>query len=263
MILNQADAIELVTSAAVATEVLVSYRDEGANAAIPGSTATLPTTATTTSILAGPGAGTSRFVTSISIRNNGAASQTCTVQCNPTTGSTVELYEATLAAGGHIHWTPGSGWVTTTASTLGVTNTVVLQDDVANSGNNAIADVTGLSFAVEEDLTYWFRFSIPYTAAATTTGSRWSVNGPTSPTTLSYRSSYPSTATAVTSNFATAYDIPAAANTDSLTAGNTALIEGFITPSAAGTVIARFASEVNASAITAKAGAILEWKRVL
>lgn len=27
--------------------------------------------------------------------------------------------------------------------------------------------------------------------------------------------------------------------------------------------LARFASEVNASAITAKAGAILEWKRVL
>ncbi len=41
----------------------------------------------------------------------------------------------------------------------------------------------------------------------------------------------------------------------SLTAGNLAEIEGFITPSVNGTVIARFASEVLNSAVTAKAGA--------
>jgi hypothetical protein len=261
MNLNATDTLELVTSATATIDAFVSFKDDGPNASPVRSQATAITTADTTTICDAPASATARAIESITVRNKGATSCTVTVQTNG--ASTVENYEATLTAEGGLTWTPGAGWVATTVSTIGVPNLVVLAADVANSGNNAAADVTGLSFAVVADLTYWFRFSIPYTAAATTTGSRWMVNGPTSPTALSYRSSYPSTATAVTTNFATAYDIPAAANTDSLTAGNTAIIEGFITPSAAGTVIARFASEVNASAITAKAGAILEWKRVI
>lgn len=71
------------------------------------------------------------------------------------------------------------------------------------------------------------------------------------------------TATTLTSNYATAYDIPAASNASSLTAGNVAWLAGIIKPSANGTVIARFASEVASSAIVAKAGALLKWYRTL
>jgi len=110
---------------------------------------------------------------------------------------------------------------------------------------------------------HWKRRSVPYTAAATTTGSRWSINGPGSPTLLHYRSEYTLTATSVTANSATAYDIPAASNATSLTAGNIATIWGIIKPSSDGTVVARFASEVSSSAIVAKAGATLRWVRVL
>jgi hypothetical protein len=42
-------------------------------------------------------------------------------------------------------------------------------------------------------------------------------------------------------------------------AGNVAILEGFIQPSASGIVNARFLSEVAASAITAKAGSKVEW----
>ena len=42
-----------------------------------------------------------------------------------------------------------------------------------------------------------------------------------------------------------------------------AIIWGYIKPSGNGTVIARFASEIANSAITAKAGATLRWMRVL
>lgn len=145
-----------------------------------------------------------------------------------------------------------------------VSNLVVLADDVVNdeAGANTIADVTGLSFDVEAGLTYEFEFSIIYTAAAATTGSRWAINGPTSPTFLAYNSQYPIDATTQTINNAVAYDIPAASNASSLTAGNVARIKGTIIPSAAGTVIARFASEVSASAITAKAGSTLRWVKV-
>lgn len=140
-------------------------------------------------------------------------------------------------------------------------NLVKLTSDVVNNNASAdtIADVTGLSFKVAAGVTYHFYAVIPYTSAATTTGSRWSVSGPTSPTLLNYTSRYTAGATSQTVNFASAYDIPAASNSDCLTAGDVAVLEGVIIPSASGTVTVRFASEVSGSAVTAKAGATLEW----
>lgn len=141
---------------------------------------------------------------------------------------------------------------------------VVLGSDVTNNNGtaNTMADVTGLSFAVVAGNTYYFEFVIPYTSAATTTGSRWSINGPGSPTLLHYRSEYTLTATTTTVNSATAYDTPAASNATSLTAGNVATLWGIIKPSSDGTVIARFASEVSGSAVVAKAGAFLRYMQV-
>ena len=115
--------------------------------------------------------------------------------------------------------------------------------------------MTGLSFPVVSGTRYWFRFVIPYTSAATTTGSRWSINGP-AVTALHYRSEYTLTATSRTTNEGLGgYNLPAASNSTSVVASNLAVIEGIIQPSASGTVVARFASEVASSAITAKAGA--------
>lgn len=146
---------------------------------------------------------------------------------------------------------------------LGI-GTVVLAADVTNNNAvaNTIADVTGLSFPVLTGGTYWFEAIIPYTAAALTTGSRWSVSGPAGPTLLSYRSEYTLTATTLTDNCAAAYDTPAAANASSLLTGNLATLWGIIKASANGTVIVRFASEVASSAIVAKAGATLHWQKV-
>jgi hypothetical protein len=80
---------------------------------------------------------------------------------------------------------------------------------------------------------------------------------------LNMRSEYTLAATTTTVNSVTAYDTPAASNATSLTAGNVATMWGVITPSQNGTVIARFASEVLSSAITAKAGATLRWMRII
>lgn len=134
-----------------------------------------------------------------------------------------------------------------------------ISGDVANS-TTSFADVTGLQFPVVSGTRYWFRFVIPYSAAATTTGSRFSLNGP-AVTVLRYRSEYTLTATARTINDGlTGYNLPAAANATSLAEGNLAIIEGVIAPSASGSVIARFASEVSASAITVRAGACVFWR---
>lgn len=147
----------------------------------------------------------------------------------------------------------------------GSTLTTVLSTDVTNNNASAdtLADVTGLSFSVTSGYTYWFRAVIFYTSAATTTGSRWTVNGPSSPTLLSYTSKYTLTETSETVNYATAYQIPAASNATSLTAGNVAVVEGYIKPSADGIVAIQFASEVSSSAVVAKAGSMLQYRRVL
>lgn len=133
---------------------------------------------------------------------------------------------------------------------------VTLGADVTNS-TTTIANVTGLSFAVVANTTYRFYIIIPYTAAATTTGSRWTLTAPAN-TIFSYTSKYTLTATTQTVNYASANDIPAAANASSLTVGNLCIIEGVVRPSANGTVQVRFGSEVAASAIVAKAGATIE-----
>ncbi len=152
-------------------------------------------------------------------------------------------------------WTTPSG---------GGDSVVVLGADIVN--NNAVAntlqDVTGLAFPVVAGETYWFEFVIPYTAAATTTGSRWVLNGPTL-TSLYLRSEYTLTATTVTTNCVSAYSMPAASNATSLATGNVATLWGTVRCSANGSVIARFASEVLSSAITAKAGAIVRYRRAL
>lgn len=75
------------------------------------------------------------------------------------------------------------------------------------------------------------------------------------------------TATTTTRNAnVIAYDLPAASNTGSGQAitfgGNTAIIEGYIIPSADGTVIGRFASEVGGSAITVKTGSIVYYQQL-
>lgn len=274
-------SLELVTAAAVTTDYVASYTDidkSGASTVVTyGSSHGNVTTATDTTLVAAPGASISRKITGITVRNAHASStQTVTIQ-KDVGGTEYTVLTATLAAGESLVYEDGRGWVlydaqgreravsTIAANIANALNIVVLASDVVNNNGvaNTIADVTGLSFPVVAGETYWFEFVIPYTSAATTTGSRWAINGPAAPTLLNLRSEYTLTATTTTDNHVTAYDTPAAANATSLTAGNVATLWGIIKPSSNGTVIARFASEVAGSAITAKAGAALRWMRVL
>lgn len=133
---------------------------------------------------------------------------------------------------------------------------VYLASDQANNNGtaNTMQDVTGLSFAVTSGVKYEFEAVVVYTAAAATTGSRWSVNGP-AVTTLHYRSRYSLGVQSITSNEGlTSYDQPSVCNAASASTGsNTAVVQGVVQPSSSGTLAVRFASEVSGSAITAKA----------
>jgi hypothetical protein len=280
LLASTSDLLRVTTSAAINTDVHASWIDFDASTQTPGRTNTLISTATTTTVAGSPAASTYRTVKTLTVRNRHAStSQDVTVF--HTDGTTApELVKVTLLAGDALHYDEHNGF--TVRDNFGRIkrredsliqaaspdfSTVVLTADVAN-GNvtaNTMADVTGLSFAVTAGSTYWFRFFIQYTANATTTGSRWAVNGPATPTLLIYKSEYSLTTTTRTINEGnSAYDIPAASNaTSAATTSNIAWVEGFITPSANGTVIARFASEVSSVNITAKAGSILHWQQVI
>lgn len=130
----------------------------------------------------------------------------------------------------------------------------------ANATANTLADVTGLSFPVVAGK-YWFKFSIVYDAAATTTGARFVVDGPTL-TRLAMKVYIPTSGATPTLTSVVSYNVPSAALTSSLAANNPVTMEGFIEVSASGSVIVRFASEIASSAITVIAGSYVEYFKV-
>lgn len=277
---NTTDKIEAILAGAVTTNQLpcVSFwRDVTTADYTPGRTVINTNSANAVDISGSPASSTQRVLDFLSVYNADTAPATLIVRYNAN-GTTYVLYKAVLAVGDKLEYTDKAGFQVIGANNgvkfnsvqgnaVAVTNALnitVMADNVVNNNGtaNSIADVTGLSFPVTAGEMYWFEFVIPYSAAATTTGSRWSINGP-SITSLNMRSEYTLTATTTTVNTITAYDIPAASNASSLATGNVATMWGYIKPSANGTVIARFASEVTASAITALAGATVRWIRVI
>jgi hypothetical protein len=280
LLASTSDLINVTTSAATAINVYAAYIDYNGSTTTPGRRNTTIAAATTTAVVSSPGAGVSRNVKSLLVAN-ASATTSQNIGVFLTDGTTnVELCTATLAAGESLQYSEGNGFtvidslgrIKTTqdfsvVAAVNAMNLVALTADVTNNNAvaNTIANITGLSFAVTAGQSYWWRASIAYTAAATATGSRFSVNGPASPTFLAYKSEYSLTTTTNTLNEGlSAYDQPAASNaTSAATAANTAIIEGVIRPSADGNVIMRFASEVGGSAIVAKAGSLLQWVRTV
>lgn len=138
-----------------------------------------------------------------------------------------------------------------------------LPADVANSATDTLADVTGLSFPMLNGKRYKFKAFVVYSADATTSGSRWTVNCATAPTSLFYQSQYSLTTTSVTTNTGLgAVQLPSAANaTSAATTGNIAIIEGIIVAGASEVLIVQSAAE--AGTITAKANwSYIEWEEI-
>ena len=275
------DILQVVLSAPVTTNQLscfYSFSITNGSTFTPDKTGIATNNTTPVTLCGAPASGYSILGDHLSVFNTDTANATVTIKMN-LNGTDIILQKVTLGPGEKTEYNNGKGWQTFTSAgalksslnqglnaTSSTLSAAVLANDVIN--NNAVAntiqDITGLSFPVVAGNKYYFKFLIQYTSAATTTGSRFSINGP-SVSALRYRSEYSLTATTQTLNEGlTAYDLPAASNaTSAATGSNIALIEGFIEPSANGTVIARFASEVLSSAITAKAGSIVYFQQVI
>lgn len=274
-------SLELVTSTATPIAWMVDYTiidKSGATSVTSASAQGVVSSAMDTTIVPAPsGANIAHVVTGITIRNTHASGVVGVVVQKDVSGTEYPGPGATLAAGESFVFSLDRGWdlrdssgasktvQARNAPIMNAINVEVMPSDVTNNNAvaNTLADVTGLTFPVVAGGVYWFEFVVPYTAAAATTGSRWTLNGPAAPTMLSGTSEYTLTATTKTLNSFTAYGIPAAASASSLTAGNVATVWGMIKPSSDGDVQLQFASEVSGSAIVAKAGAVCRWMRVL
>lgn len=273
------DNLQLVLSSAITAnqlDIMACWRDITTTGFTPGKTLSNSNSTTDVNIAPAPAASTQRVIDFVSVYNKDTVNATVTIKFDAN-GTEFILIVVTLAPGERLEFVEGEGfrvignngatkqtYSSGTNPNSSILQNVILGSDVANAEAvaNTLTDVTGLSFAVTAGNMYWFRFVIPYTSAAATTGSRWSISGPGSPTFLVYKSTYTLSSTADTTNFANAYDLPAASNASSIAAGSLAVIEGYIRPSANGNVIARFASEITVSAITSKAGAIVFYQQV-
>ena len=276
------DNLQVVLGGAITTNQLqcfTAWRDRTSSTFIAGRTVINTNSTTDVTIAAAPASSTQRVIDYISIYNRDTVNATVTVKLDAN-GTEYILFKCTLATGESIQYQEGVGFnvfansgaikqsINQGNNTIGNAMTaVVLGSDVINNNAvaNTIANVTGLSFPVTSGNTYVFEFTIAYTAAATTTGSRWSISGPAT-TILCYTSEYSLAATTTTRNANNiTYDLPAGSSATSAgtTTGNQAVISGIIRPSANGDVIARFASEVASSAITAKAGSVCYYQQTL
>lgn len=279
------DKIQVVLGGNITTNQLVCfacYRDftgGTGNSYEAGRNAINTNNTTDVDVVGSPASGSRRVIDFLSIYNRDTVGATVTVKLDAN-GTEFILAKVNLGPDERLEYADGAGFKVianngavknamaagSNVVATGLQN-VVLGADVTNNNAtaNTMADVTGLSFPVTAGSVFWFQFFIWYTAAATTTGSRWSINGPASPTRLGYRSNYSLTTTTETTNSGlSAYDLPAASNASSAqaagaTVANLAVIEGFIIPSGAGNVVARFASEISSSAIVAKAGSFVRY----
>lgn len=275
------DNLQVVLGGAVTTNQLqcfTSWRDRTATTFVAGRTVTNTNDTTDVNLAVAPAASTQRVIDFISIYNNDTTNKTVTIKLDAN-GTEYKLFVVTIATGEAIQYNEGSGFIViastgaikqsinqgANASTSGLT-AVVLGSDVTNNNAvaNTIANVTGLSFSVLANKTYYFKFVIRYTAAAATTGSRWGVNCSAGlATNLTMTSEYTLTATTSTRNaMVQAFDSPAASNATSVVAVNMCIMEGHFTPTADGTFIARFASEIANSAIVAKAGSVCYYQQL-
>lgn len=281
------DNLQVVLSGSVTTNQLrcvSSWRDRTSTTFVAGRTVINTNNTTDVNIVSAPAASTQRIVDYISIYNYDISNATVTIKFDAN-GTEYIMFKATIGTGEAIEYSEGSGWKVFNNSgsikqsinqgnnviTTGMSATVLGADVVnANATANTIADVTGLSFVVVPG-TFYFKFIIRYTSAATATGSRWSINGPAF-SQLAFSVGIPLIATAnstdaISDSCMIAYDQPPTANgtspNNTATGGAITIIEGLITATEGGTVVARFSSEVSASAITAKAGSVVYYQQVI
>jgi hypothetical protein len=171
--------VQLVTSATCSVDVVASFMDmtDADPPVVKGSTSapqfTNITTATTTDIVAAPGANVIRNVKHLTIRNKHASSSVDVTVVVDVSATDYELHKTTLLAGEMLEFVEGVGFFKLT-NAAAQQRLVKLGADQSNS-TTTMTEVTGLSVATGTG-TFKFDYDIVYQSGATTTGVKFAVN---------------------------------------------------------------------------------------
>lgn len=103
------DSLELVTSAAVAVDYVAAWADHSSSGVAASAGTGQVSTATTTTIVAAPGASTQRQIRGLSLRNAGTSNVTVTVQAKPS-GTARTIVKAAIQPGETLAYSDGRGW---------------------------------------------------------------------------------------------------------------------------------------------------------
>lgn len=173
---------------------------------------------------------------------------------NPSEGFTV--YETDTNV--YSFW-DGSAWVTVLDPAASRVYTVKGTTLNTNNSNVTLTDITGLSFAVDSGQMYHFKFMGLYQSTATATGISFTFSGPAT-TYVGWNMQVEQAAAGTDSMFvASAIALTTVLTSASVVAANTSYaweLEGFVQPSANGTLQARFRSETNLQQVSVRAGSI-------
>jgi len=246
------DNLRINPSAACDLDVHVSYSDNNAGAVSFGRENTNLTASGVATVLAGPGAGITRKVKAVIIRNDHASSPVdVTVVHNAPTDIDVNLDKATLNAGEGFHYLEGVGWYTRQAAGSGFGDVIerVLDADLTGT------DVTTAqpwfptlgAFGLEAGVVYEMdmRLNLTRTAGAGSHTTSLLFGGTASLTYISWQAIVTSTELEANGNANTTSGRVATAVVVKTTSVATTeafslKVDGFLKVNAAGTVIPQF-----------------------
>ncbi len=273
LLLNGANVLlRVVTGSAADIRAAVSYVDNNAGTLTPGPAAnpTAIVTATTTTIVAAPGASLNRNLKYVALAN-AHASVSSLVAVELFDGTTaVPIAKATLLTGetltmdseGHWEHRDVNGAEYTPSRLLDVRKRLAADQTFATAAS--FADITDLNAPLLSGRKYNFEAHLYHINNATTTGSQFAVNIGAAPTVLQVATIDTVTASVTASvhsaGAVAARDTAITAQTTGSLAITMAIISGYIQPSADGTFAIRATSEVTvASGLIVKAGS---WMRI-
>lgn len=262
------DKISVITGSASTIDVHASWIDNASGTITTGRTNTAITTATTTDVVAVPGASTTRNVKTINIRNKDAAASTAvTVQYNAN-AVLCELFKTTVQAGEVLSYVEGVGWYLYT-SVLSDLYKILTADDAAGQ---AIATVqpwfpTTGTLTLPAATTYQMEGLLNITHGATSHTTSLAFGGTATLTSLNYYAqahrSAADTITSVYSGINIASATAAVVDVAGIQAATYIQIQGILRTNAAGTLIPQFTFSANPTGtITVKRNSFFRLKAV-
>lgn len=275
------DKIQVFLTSTVSTTELSCmsvYRDSGTNSITPLRNVVATNSKSLVDLVGSPSSSVSRIVDYISIFNRDTQSADVNLEFSDN-GTNYTLSKCRIAPNEKMEYHDGNGFrvisnngsikTETFFDILNQTDfsSFILQQDVIHTAptDNSHISVPAMKFSVNSGKRYWFRFFLVYTADATTTGSKWILEGPSSTSLLSFSVFTSLTTTSQTSALGAVQweHITTANATSAATTGNTTYIEGFAAPDADGEIYVKFGAEVTNGTITLKKGSLIQYRLTL